>query len=372
MQASKPAQGIADTVSQELGSMTYYHLSPLLAGLIALPRFAGLGLGGRWGLSSEVEIPSLQFYDAMMSKGASIAFTPTIAARDPLSEEARGKCYTKFYLLSSRGGVSVLSRPLSNKVEKVVELTENLERGEGKVVLSIAAESFENALSILEKFRGIIDGVELDISISCLLARKRGRKFSYIVELARELSEVVEVPLLLKLSALGVEVLDLGRLVEEANARALILSPNVVYRVGNHYFRLHSPLTFRVGLLNSIEPLSEVGVDVAYVARSLDVSSRLESMIDVFPLKLYDITLLLEWMGFERAEFEKGVDTPLQWRAIDRRLRIVAAKGARYCPYGALRGDGELVAGEECDYCGMCLELNPPGTVKLAAFIEPE
>jgi len=300
----------------------------------------------------------------MAEKGMAILFTPTIAVRDPLSGGVN-RAFMRFHLISSGElGVAALTRPLSSSVDEVAELLNSV-NNEVKKVLSIAAGTFGEALELLEKFRGEVDAVELDVGLSRMLAGKAGKGLAYVTELARELHNVLEVPLILKLTAMSAGLIDLHALADEAGASALTLTPNVVYRVGDHYFRLHSPLVSSAALLNAIEPLSEVGVDVAYVIRGDE--GRWGEAADIFPLKLYDVTLMLRWLGFK--ERREGGPVPLRWRSVDRRLKIVASKGARYCPYGLISGEGVV---EKCNYCGVCLELNPPGVVRLAAILRPE
>ena len=329
-----------------------------------MPRFAGISLRSRWGLSSDVELPSPQFCRDMAGEGMAVLFTPTIAVRDPLSGSA-GRAFTRFHLISSGElGIAALTRPLSSSIEEVAELLSAV-GGEVKKVLSIAAGALGEALDLLEKFRGEVDAVELDVELSRMLAGKAGKGLTYVTELAKELHSVLETPLILKLTAMSAGLIDLHALADEAGASALTLTPNVVYRVGDHYFRLHSPLVSSAALLNAIEPLSEVGVDVAYVVRGDE--GRWGEAADIFPLKLFDVTLMLKWLGFEGRRKEGRI--PLRWRSVDRRLKIVASEGARYCPYRLISGEGVV---ESCNYCGVCLELNPPGVVRLAAILRPE
>lgn len=329
-----------------------------------MPRFAGIGLRSRWGLSSDVELLSPRFCTDMAREGMAMLFTPTIGARDPLSGDAT-RAFTRFHLISSGElGAAVLTRPLSNSVKEAADALGAV-NGDVKKALSIAAGTLGEALKLVERFSKEVDAVELDVELSRMLAGRAGKSLTYVTELAKELRSVIKAPLILKLTAMSAGLIDLRTLADEAGASALTLTPNVVYRVGDHYFRLHSPLVSSAALLNAIEPLSEVGIDVAYVVRGEE--ERWGEAIDIFPLRLYDVTLMLKWLGYGGRR--EGRRMPLRWRSIDRRLKIVASEEASYCPYGLISGEGVV---EGCNYCGTCLELNPPGLVKLAAILRPE
>jgi len=317
-----------------------------------LPRFAGLQLASEWGLSSEVEIVSPYIIAEALAKGASIVFTPTISTLDPLFDASYA--YPRLKVLSgARDEFFALTRPLSSSVEEVQKLLEAA--GSAKKVLSIAVGRLEDAHALIERFGGSVDAVELDVNLSWLLA---GKDLLYVLELARELAETLSVPLALKVGIASLIRLDA---VANSGASALILTPNLTYKIGRHFFRLHSSHISSTLLLGTAEDLTSVDISMACVLQVWQ-----DPLANVIPLRLYDVTYALSLLGYQGGPRRTSI--PPSWQAISRRLKVYARQGARYCPYGLIRGEGFV---EGCNYCGTCLELNEPGLVELASIITP-
>lgn len=288
------------------------------------------------------------------AKGASIIFTPTISIVDPLFDPSQA--YARFKMLSmSREGVLALTRPLSASLGEVGELL--AAAGSSKRVLSLAARSLKDAHELIERFAASVDAVEFDVNLSCLLANK---DLTYVIELARELAATINVPLAIKLSAASTGLVSLSK-IAEAGASALVLTPNLVYKVGRHFFRLHSPHISLTLLLGVAEELATVDLTLGCVTQVAQ-----DALAAIAPLRLFDITYTLSWLAYEGTS--RSVSIPLSWRQISRKLRVYASQGACYCPYGLISGEGFV---EGCNYCGMCLELNEAGRVELASLITP-
>ena len=321
-----------------------------------MPYFAGLQLRSNWGLSSEVEVASPLMVQQAIAKGAAVVFTPTVSVKDPLYDPLTA--YTRFKLLScGQEGCLALTRPLSSSVEDVKHLLQVANQG-AKKVLSIAAGSLRDALTLIESVDVSIDAVEFDVNLSGLLASK---DLPYVAELAKELSSTLNIPLMLKVSAASASLVSMAKIVTDAGSSALILTPNIVYKVGKHFFRLHSPHISSTLLLGVAEDLMAVDISLACVTRiDHDVLSTL------VPLRLFDVTYMLHWMEYSKPVSQ--VSPPLAWKSINRKLKIYAYPGARYCPYGLIRGEGFV---DGCNYCGVCLELNEPSLVELATIVAP-
>lgn len=323
-----------------------------------MPYFAGFKLKSGWGLSSEVEVLSPPLFEDSVAKGSSLIFTPTVAIKDPL--ESGEYAYARFKLLAEEpDGAVVLTRPLSATIEEVKALLK-LKRDETKVVFSMAVASLAEAGQLLEEVGRGADAVELDLNLTCLLS---GKGIAYAIELAKELSSIVAGPLVLKLSVMGVNTVELARLVADSGAAALVLTPSVVYKLGRHFFRISTPPFLSAPLLAGVaESLADLDISVAFVTQSGG-----GSIFELAPVKLYDVTYVLQWLKWKGAGRGRRVPTvPLAWRPISKRLRVYARKGAGFCPYGLIRGEGFV---EGCNYCGVCLELNEAGLVELAAMI---
>jgi hypothetical protein len=324
-----------------------------------VPYFAGFQLKGNWGLSSEVELSSPQIFKEASASGASLLFTPTISLHDPLESDERA--YVRFKLISEGPeGVVLLTRPLSASVDEVRALLTQ-EYGDSKVVLSFAVSSFAEAHQLLEEVGPKPDAYELDANLTCLLS---GKGVVYAFELAKELSATLAKPLIVKFSAASANLVDLERIVADSGAAAIVITPNVVYRIGNHFFRLSTPPWLSTPLLFSLaERLSELDISVAYV-----VQYGKGDLLELVPLKLYDASYILHWMRWKGSGRARASAVPLAWSSISKKLKVYARKGASYCPYGLIKGEGFV---EGCNYCGACLELNEPGLVELAALISP-
>jgi len=324
-----------------------------------VPYFAGLQLKSNWGLSSEVEFLSLQMFKEASASGASLLFTPTTALRDPL--ESQEYAYVRFKLVSEGPeGLVLLTRPLSTSVREAKAILEQ-RCGESKVVLSLAVSSLAEAHQLLEEVDREPDAYEIDVNLTCLLS---GKGIAYAVELAKELSATLARPLIAKFSAASISTLDFDSVVAESGVSAIAITPNVVYRIGNHFFRLSIPPYISTPLLVGIaESLSELDIGVAYV-----VQHGKSDLLELVPLKLYDATYVLHWMRWKGSGKWHVSAVPLAWRSISRKLKVYARKGAGFCPYGLIRGEGFV---EGCNYCGVCFELNEPGSVELAALLSP-
>jgi len=322
-----------------------------------LPRFAGLRLNSDWGLSSEVELLSPALLEHAAASGASIAFTPTIAVSDPLRDPQVG--YARFKLISyGDEGVLALTRPLSSSLDEVSRLLAVM-RGLGIArVLSVAAGNLKDALALIDALASGVDAVEFDVGLSCLLA---GEDVAYVRELAGELSATLSAPLILKLSAAGANLINVAKTAADVNAAAIVLTPNVVYKIGRHFFRLHSAHMYPALLFSVAESLAAMDVSVAYVTRA-----EQEPLASLMPLRLLDVTYVLQWLGYATPRARSSI--PLSWRGVSKSLRVYARAGARYCPYGLIRGEGFV---EGCNLCGACFELNEPGLVELAALLTP-
>jgi len=325
-----------------------------------VPYFAGFQLKSNWGLSSEVEVSSQLLFREAAAKGASLLFTPTVAARDPL--ESNEYAYTRFKLVSGGPeGVTLLTRPLSANVGEVKALLEQ-KYGDSKIVFSIAVASFAEAQRLLEDAGREPEALELDLNLTCLLS---GKGVAYAIELAKELSTTLKSRLILKLGTASANLVNLERLADDSGAAAIVLTPNAVYKVGRHFFRLTIPSYLSAPLLIGIaESLAELDISVAYV-----VQSGREELLELAPLKLYDATYILHWLQWKGGERVERVSTvPLAWNPISRKLKVYSRKGAKFCPYGLIKGEGFV---EECNYCGVCFELNEPGLIELAALLSP-
>lgn len=321
-----------------------------------MPRFAGLQLRSAWGLSSDVEVASALMVRDAVANGASVVFTPTVSIVDPLYNPSNA--YTRFKLLSvDSGGAFALTRPLSSQVEEIQALL-NAVPTEARRVLSIAVGSLKEAEELIERVGKGVDAVELDVNLSCLLA---GKDLTYIIELAKELNALLKTPLSLKINAASTSLVSLSKMVVDSGASALVLTPNLVYKLGQHFFRLHSPHVSTTLLLGVAEELTSLDVSLACVTQ---VEQNILSSI--VPIRLYDVTYMLSWLSYTGPSRSSGI--PLSWRSISRRLKVYAREGARFCPYGLIREEG-FVSG--CNYCGVCLELNP-ANVELAASIAPQ
>ncbi|MCS7104517.1 MAG: hypothetical protein NZ954_03005 [Thermofilaceae archaeon] len=320
-----------------------------------MPRFAKFQLSSNWGLSSDIEIASHALLSDAIARGASIIFTPTITLKDPLSSDPI-YAYARFKLLSaSPTGLVVLTRPLGSSFEEIENLL-NRTKGDVVKVLSLAARSLSDAHEILNRFENLCDAIEVDVNLTCLLST---RGVSYSIELVRELVATSGKPLVLKLNASSLNLLDLGKITADSGANALVVTPNIVYKIGKHFFRLHSSYISPAVLMGLTEKLAEVDVDVAIV-----VQSWKENLLEIIPLRVFDVSYLLSWMTFRGGS--RVNETPLSWRPINTRLKVYARKGAKYCPYGLIKEEGII---EGCNYCGVCLELNDPGLVELATFV---
>lgn len=325
-----------------------------------MPYFAGFQLKSDWGLSSEVEVSSPLLFREANAKGASLLFTPTVAVKDPL--ESGEYAYTRFKLVAEGPeGTTILTRPLSASLGEVKVLLEQ-RYSDSKTILSIAVANFAEAQQLLENVGQEPDALELDVNLTCLLS---GKGVAYAIELAKELSSTLRSRLVLKLSTAGANLINLEHLAVESGAAAMVLTPSTVYKVGRHFFRLTTPSPLSAPLLVGIaESLAELDISVAYV-----VQSGREDLFELAPLKLYDVTYVLDWMQWRGAGRVKRVSAvPLAWKPISRKLKIYSRKGAGFCPYGLIKGEGFV---EECNYCGVCLELNEPGLVELAALLSP-
>lgn len=324
-----------------------------------MPYFAGFQLKGNWGLSSEVEFPSPQMFKEAAANGASLLFTPTIALRDPLGSDEYA--YVRFKLVSEGPeGFVLLTRPLSASMGEVRTILEQ-RYDDSKVVLSFAVSSFTEAYQLLEEVNREPDAYELDVNLTCLLS---GKGAVYAFELAKELSATLARPLIVKFSAGSASLVDLKRIVVESGAAAVVITPNVVYRIGNHFFRLSTPPLLSTPLLVGIaESLSELDVGVAYI-----VQYGRNNLLELMPLKLYDASYVLHWMRWKSSGRGRVSAVPLAWRSISRRLKVYARRGAGFCPYGLIKREGFV---EGCNYCGVCFELNEPGLVELAALLSP-
>lgn len=291
-----------------------------------------------------------------IADGAAVVFTSTVSVKDPLYDPLMA--YARFKLLScEQEGCLALTRPLSSSIEEAKRLLQAVNQG-AKKVLSIAAGSLKDALYLIEEVGTLIDAVEFDVNLSGLLA---GKDLAYVTELAKELSSTLNTPLMLKVSAASSSLVSLAKIATDAGSSALVLTPNIVYKVGKHFFRLHSPHISSTLLLGVAEDLTAVDVNLACVTRlDYDVLSTL------VPLRLFDVTYMLNWIKYGKSI--RRSSPPLSWKSINRKLKVYAYPGARYCPYDLIRKEGFV---EGCNYCGVCLDLNEPGLVELATIVAP-
>lgn len=323
-----------------------------------MPKFAGFTLRSNWGISSDVEIASPLLYKESVGKGASLLFTPTLAVRDPLEDPLY--VYPRFRLCSSvPGAVALYTRPLSLSVEEVRRLLSEDCR-DARRVLSIAVRNLVEAAQLMDELGKLVEAVELDVGLTSLVSQ---RGASYAFELAGELAATAGRPLILKVPATYATHLRLKDLVSEAGVSALVVSPNIVYKLGRHFFRLHSQHVSPAALLCLAESLEELDVNIAYVTHDSG-----EGIYELLPLKLCDAIYLLSWLGFNEVRTPR--EAPLSWRPIRRGLRVYARRGARFCPYGLI-GEGERLV-EGCNWCGVCLELNRSNAIALATLLTPE
>ncbi|MEM1508853.1 MAG: hypothetical protein QW291_05190 [Thermofilaceae archaeon] len=320
-----------------------------------MARFAGINLKSGWGLSSEIEVISPRLCETAIKNGASIIFTPTITAKDPLDHPEY--YYPRFNLLSDGPqGPIIITRPLSSHESEIDSIL--VQKNDAVKVASIAAGDFKTLLELLDKYERKAHIIEFDLMASCLLAK---RNYIYIAELAGELKHVTKLPLSVKIPLTIAQLIDITLFVEENNIDALVVSPNLVYAIGDHYFRIHSPFFSTAALVSVAEVLHEINVNVAFVTRT-DVKD-LESLI---PIRLYDVTYAYENIGV------KGIgwrNIPLSWKPISRKLKIFAREAVDVCPYGLIISQGFV---EGCNYCGVCIDLSAPGLVKLASYITPQ
>jgi hypothetical protein len=329
-----------------------------------VPYFAGFQLKSDWGLSSEVEVSSPSLFRDAAAKGASLLFTPTVTARDPL--ESSEYAYTRFKLVAEgQEGVTLLTRPLSANIGEVKALLEQ-KYGDSKIIFSTAVASFAEAQQLLEDVSREPDALELDVNLTCLLS---GKGVTYAIELAKELSATLKSRLILKLGTASANLVNLERLADDSGAAAMVFTSNMVYKVGRHFFRLTIPSFLSAPLLVGIaESLAELDISVAYVVQSARQSGR-EELLELAPLKLYDATYILNWMQWKGGKKVGRVSTvPLAWKPINRKLKVYSRKEANFCPYGLIKGEGFV---EGCNYCGVCFELNEPGLIELAALLSP-
>lgn len=320
-----------------------------------MAKFASINLKTGWGLSSEVEIISPRLCENAVKNGASMIFTPTVTIRDPLARPEYH--YPRFNLLADGPqGPTIITRPLSSHESEIDPILTHVD--DAVKVVSIAAGDFKALLELLDKYERKAHIIEFDLMLSCLLAK---RNYAYVAELAGELKHVTKLPLSLKIPLTIVQLIDVALLVDENNIDALVVSPNPVYAIGDHYFRLHMPFFSTAALVSAAEVLNEINVSVAYITRT--DAKDLENLI---PIRLYDVTYVYESIGVRGTGWKS---VPLSWKPISKKLKVFARKAVDICPYGLIRGEGFV---EGCNYCGVCLDLSVPGIIKLASYITPQ
>lgn len=320
-----------------------------------MARFAGINLKSGWGLSSEIEVISPRLCEIAIKNGASIIFTPTVTVKDPLDHPEY--YYPRFNLLSGGlQGPTIITRPLSSRESEVDSILVQI--NDAVKVVSIAAGDFKTLLELLDKYERKAHVIEFDLMVSCLLAK---RNYTYVAELAGELKHVTKLPLSVKIPLTIAQLIDLALFVEENNIDALVVSPNLVYAIGDHHFRMHTPFFSTAALVSIAEVLHEINVNVAFVTRT--DAKDLENLI---PVRLYDVTYAYENLGVRGTGWR---NVPLSWKPISKKLRIFAREAVDACPYGLIRSKGFV---EGCNYCGVCMDLSAPGLVKLASYITPQ
>lgn len=322
-----------------------------------------------WGVSSETELASLPLYLYAIHRGAEVLYMPTVTLNvDALYPESEKGGIPRFKLLSFSGGLPVFAtRPLSNTLDEVKNLLQRLRGQHARIVGSLAITSISDAYQYYDAVKDYIAALEVDVPLSTIL---HGRGPSYIVEVIRELEETLSLNIIPKVDILNASIL--GEIHAVTNCDEVVLTPNMVVRWRGSLFRVHDAFATPPILTRMAESLYESDVKVSIVTQP-QIGGEVGEMLGPVHSVLYDASILFEWLHVDVASTRTAEEPYFEWPVIDRRLSIEAVVPTRRCPYGLFEPEvSEAEAREKCNYCGVCLYLNPPGSVRLVRVMRPD
>ena len=327
------------------------------------PRFGGLELRSRWGLSSDLEVICNRIYELADKEGVGVVFTPTIT----LSKDIKAHKLAKLCVLKYEGSSYVfLSRPLSNSIRDIKQILHY----HVPKVMSIAAAELGEWIQLVEMAEeAAFNAIELDFVAAKLLSSRYYHASRLLIEVANEVASVTRLPVIAKLRAYPAPSVELVDKLASIGVGAIVLTPHLTYTVGSHFFRIHSTSLSRVALSALAEFLSsEPSVQLAYITD--EVWGTYTTLLRSFDLVLYDVSFLVRHVKLPQIERKR---VPLSWRSIPSGAKLVvegseAAHIAEVCPCLAIPSKEEyglVEVDRKCVFCGLCLDVYQ-GLVKYA------